>query len=63
MNVDNVCERIKIWSGRGIAQQITLHISKDGEIQVDRFAKIKNDNDLETEGIGKDEIALLKEIS
>ena len=49
MKVDSVCERIKIWAERGIAQEITLHISKEGDIKVHRKTIMNSDEDLEKE--------------
>lgn len=51
MKIESVCERLKIWVERGMAQQVTLHISPEGSIQVERMAKIKNESDLNKESI------------
>ncbi len=42
MKVDSVLERIKIWVERGVAQEITLHISPEGDCNVHRKTIIKD---------------------
>ena len=51
MKVDSVLERIKIWVERGIAQEITLHISPEGDCNVHRKTIIKDESGLESEGL------------
>lgn len=63
MNAESVCERIKVWVDRGIAQQVTLHISPEGSIQVERMTKIKSDEDLEVEGVKPEKEVLWNEIA
>ena len=63
MKVDSVCERIKIWAERHIAQEVTLHISPEGDIQIKRLAHIKTENDLHKEGISTGDAALWSEIA
>ena len=49
MKVDSVLERIKMWAERGIAQEIILHVSRDGECDVHRKTIIKDENQLDKE--------------
>ena len=51
MKVDSVCERIKIWTERKMAQEVTLHISPEGDIKVHRKTIINSEDDLDKEGI------------
>lgn len=49
MKVDSVCERIKIWAERKMSQEVTLHISPEGDIRVHRKTIINNEDQLDKE--------------
>jgi len=51
MKVDSVLEKIKIWIERGIAQEVTLHISPEGDCNVHRKTIIKDEGGLESESL------------
>lgn len=58
MKVDSVLERIKIWVERGIAQEITLHISPEGDCNVHRKTIIKDEDSLNFESIEVGAVAI-----
>lgn len=51
MKVNSVCERIKIWADRKMPQEVTLHISAEGDIKVHRKTIINSEEALDKEGI------------
>ena len=60
MKVDSVCERIKIWVGRKIGQTVTLDISPEGDILVQRRTVLKTEDDLYKESIKYPDVVLME---
>ncbi len=60
MKVDSVCERIKIWAERKIGQTVTLDISPEGDILVQRRTVLKTENGLYKESFQYPDVVLME---